>query len=390
MAAQRSAFSLSISVIMKLGFGFYRHMLNQEHYEFAVQCGATHAVVHMVDYFNTGVQAGDHHQPVGDLKGGWGFAGGTPEDAWSVKSLIALKKELNDQGLEFEAIENFDPAQWHDVLLDGPKKNEQIETCKQIIRNVGEAGIPIFGYNFSLAGVSGRHVGHGARGGAETIGMKGIDEINTTPVPNGMVWNMVYDKEAPVGSLPEISHEELWERVAYFLKELVPVAEAAGVRLAAHPDDPPLDFVRGTPRLVYQPDMYQRLIDIIPSKSNALEFCLGTLSEMSEGDIYEVAERHVSQGDIAYIHFRNVRGKVPNYMETFIDEGQIDMARIMAILKKHNFDGMLIPDHTPKMSCDAPWHAGMAYAMGYMKALQQQVILDFPIKFASTRVTSMA
>lgn len=356
---------------MKLGFGFYRHMLNREHYDFAVQCGATHAVVHLVDYFYRGDARHQTNQPVGNLELGWGYAGGTPDDAWSVDSLRALKAELNAAGLQFEAIENFDPAHWHDILLDGPQKAQQLAHLKMIIRNVGEAGIPIFGYNFSLAGVSGRHITRESRGSAETVGMSGIDEVNTTPVPRGMVWNMIYDAEAPGGELPAIGHEELWRRLEVFLQELVPVAEAAGVRLAAHPDDPPLATVRGQPRLVYQPDMYQRLLDIRPSRNNALEFCLGSLAEMTEGDIYEICERYVKQGDVAYIHFRNVRGKVPNYMETFIDEGDMDMARIIKILRAHHFEGVLIPDHTPQMTCPAPWHAGMAFAMGYMKALLQ-------------------
>lgn len=354
---------------MKLGFGFYRHMLNREHYDFAVQCGATHAVVHLVDYFHKGGGHGGN-QPIGDVELGWGYAGGTPEEAWSAEGLAALKAELADAGLELGAIENFDPAHWHDILLDGPAKARQFEHLKQIIRDVGKAGIPVFGYNFSIAGVSGRHVSNDARGGAETVGMCGIDEVNTKPVPNGMVWNMIYDSDAADGILPEIPHEELWRRLSDFLRELVPVAEEAGVRLAAHPDDPPLRHVRGQPRLVYQPDMYQRLLDVIPSHHNALELCLGTLSEMADGDIYEVCDRHTRQDDVAYIHFRNVKGKVPTYTETFIDDGQIDMARIMKILKKNQFKGMLIPDHTPQMSCAAPWHAGMAYAMGYMKALQ--------------------
>lgn len=354
---------------MKLGFGFYKHMLTREHYDFAVQCGATHAVVHLVDYFHRGEAEGENNQPIGNVELGWGYAGGTPVEVWSVENLKSIKTDLNDAGLEFEAIENFDPAHWHDVLLDGPKKTDQLEHLKQIIRNVGEAGIPVVGYNFSLAGVSGRHVFKSGRGNAETVGMKGIDEVNTTPVPNGMVWNMIYDKDAPEGILPSIEHGELWRRLEGFLEELVPVAEEAGVRLAAHPDDPPLEYVRGQPRLVHQPDMYQHLLDIHRSYYNALEFCLGSLSEMTEGDIYEVCERYVKQDKVAYIHFRNVRGKVPNYAETFIDEGQIDMARVIRILKELNYDGVLIPDHTPQMSCAAPWHAGMAFALGYMKAL---------------------
>ena len=354
---------------MKLGFGFYRHMLNREHYDFAVQCGATHAVVHLVDYFHKGDGPNKNNQPVGNLELGWGYAGGTPREAWSVESLRALKSDMADAGLVLEAIENFDPAQWHDILLDGPQKQEQIKGLKRILRNVGEAGIPIFGYNFSIAGVAGRCTLNDARGGAETVGMNGLDESSTTPVPNGMVWNMIYDPDAPAGALPEISHDELWRRLDGFLTELVPVAEEAGVRLAAHPDDPPLSSVRGQPRLVHQPALYQHLLDIVPSRSNALEFCLGTLSEMARGDIYEVCDRYTERGNVAYIHFRNVRGKVPNYAETFIDEGQIDMRRIIGILKKNRFDGMLVPDHTPQMSCTAPWHAGMAFAMGYMKAL---------------------
>ena len=352
---------------MKLGFGFYKHMLNREHYDFAVQCGATHAVVHLVDYFYQGDQAGQSTQPVGGQTG-WGLAGGTPDEMWSTGSLLQLKQSLNDSGLELEAIENFDPAHWFDVLLDGPQKQVQLEHLKQIIRSVGAAGIPIFGYNFSIAGVCGRLTKHNARGHAETVGMDGMDEGADTPMPDNMVWNMTYADRSQ-GTLPDISHEQLWERLSDFLQALVPVAQAAGVRLAAHPDDPPVSRMRHQPRLVYQPDMYQRLLDIVPSRHNALEFCLGTLQEMTEGDIYEVCDRYTQQGDVAYIHFRNVRGKVPHYTETFIDDGDIDMRRIVAILRKNRYAGVVIPDHTPQMTCQAPWHAGMAYAMGYMKAL---------------------
>jgi mannonate dehydratase len=105
-----------------------------------------------------------------------------------------------------------------------------------------------------------------------------------------------------------------------------------------------------------------------PSPSNQLEFCLGTVSEMTEGDVYEATEQYAQQNKLAYIHFRNVKGKVPNYHEVFVDEGDIDMLKILRILKKNNYEGVIIPDHTPQMSCNAPWYAGMAFAMGYMKA----------------------
>ena len=94
---------------------------------------------------------------------------------------------------------------------------------------------------------------------------------------------------------------------------------------------------------------------------------------MTEGNIYEALDTYSRQNKIAYIHFRNVRGKVPYYRETFVDEGDIDMLRVIQILKRNRFDGVLIPDHAPQMSCAAPWHAGMAFALGYMKAALQQV-----------------
>ena len=354
---------------MKLGFGLYRHMLDEAHFKFAKQCGATHLVVHLVDYFGSASKTIEKaSQPIGK-KDGWGRAG--DGQLWSLDEILKIKAEIESHGLIWEAIENFDPAIWHDILLDGPKKEEQIELVKEQIRIVGQAGIPYFGYNFSLAGVSSRDIGPYARGGAESVGMNG--SVDETPIPNGMVWNMVYDENAIEGTIPRIDHDTLWNRLQYFLENLVPVAEEAGVILAAHPDDPPMPYVRNTPRLVYQPDMYQRLIDLQPSANNQLEFCLGSIAEMTEGDVYEATDRYSIQNKVGYIHFRNVVGKVPNYKEVFVDEGDIDMMRILQILKKNNFKGVLIPDHTPQMSCQAPWHAGMAYAMGYMKAAMSLV-----------------
>lgn len=356
---------------MKLGLGLYRHMLTRENYQFALQAGATHIVAHLVDYFRGGTGAFRDSQPTGSEQG-WGRAGDA-DQLWTLEELVNLRKEINSVGLQLEAIENFDPAHWHDVLLDGPKKKQQLENLKIIVRRLGEAGIPIMGYNFSIAGVCGRVTGPFARGGALSVGMDGPLD---TPLPRGTVWNMIYDTAAEPGTVPSATHEELWRRVEDFLTELVPVAEEAGVTLAAHPDDPPLPFLRGQPRLVYQPHLYQRLLDLQPSNSNALEFCLGSLAEMTEGDVYGAVDQYSRQGRIAYVHFRNVVDKVPYYRETFVDEGVLDMIRILKILKRNNYQGVVIPDHTPQMTCGAPWHAGMAYALGYMKAALQAIEHD--------------
>lgn len=348
---------------MNLGLGLYRHMLTRENFQFARQAGATHIVAHLVDYFRGGVHGAHDDQPTG-TDFGWGLAG-DPDRLWTLAELKQLRQEVEAAGLKLEAIENFDPAHWHDVLLDGPKRAQHIENVKTIIRRLGEAGIPVLGYNFSIAGVAGRTRGNYARGDAPSVGMEGSYDV---PMPNGMAWNMVYDPQAPAGNAPSATPEQLWDRVRRFLDEVLPVAEHAGVKLAAHPDDPPMPTIRGQPRLVYQPQHYQKLIDLNPSPSNTLEFCIGSLAEMTEGDVYEAVDRYSRQHRLGYVHFRNVRGKVPTYKETFIDDGDIDMLRVLRLLKRNGFDGVLIPDHTPAMACAAPWHAGMAYAMGYMKA----------------------
>jgi mannonate dehydratase len=310
---------------MKLGLGLYRHMLTRENFQFARQAGATHVVVHLVDYFRGGAHHPRDNQPTG-TDHGWGLAG-DPEKLWSLDELMALRREVEAAGLKIEAIENLDPAHWHDVLLDGPKRALHIENVKTILRRLGHAGIPILGYNFSLAGVAGRTTGPYARGKAPSVGMEGPCEL---PMPRGMVWNMVYDPDAPAGAQPPVAPEELWRRLERFLNEVLPVAEEAGVKLALHPDDP--------------------------------------LAEMTEGDIYETVDRYSRQGRLGYVHLRNVTGKVPRYRETFIDDGDVDIMRVLQILHRNGFEGVLIPDHTPQMACGAPWHAGMAYAMGYIRA----------------------
>ncbi|HUJ95726.1 MAG TPA: mannonate dehydratase [Terriglobales bacterium] len=358
---------------MKVGIGLYRHMLTRDYYDFARQAGCTHVVIHLVDYFKDAATNPRNNQPTGAKYDPWGVAG-DPEKLWTVEEMVKVRKELEGAGLKLEAIENLDPAHWHDILLDGPLRPRHIENVKTIIRRMGEAGVPILGYNFSLAGVCGRVTAPLGRGHAITLGMDGPAE--DVPVPNGMVWNMVYDRNAPAGTLAPISHDELWRRLQRFLEEVLPVAEQAGVRLAAHPDDPPMPTMRRQPRLVYQPYMYQKLLDAVPSKNNALELCVGTIAEMTEGSVYDAVDRYSKQGKIAYLHLRNVAGKVPHYRETFIDDGEVDMLRILAILQRNHFEGMIIPDHTPQMTCAAPWHAGMAHTLGFM--LAAKAVLESP------------
>ena len=349
---------------MKIGLGLYRHLLTPDNYKFAQQLGVDQIVVHLENYL-----ASENDGKVALSRGdadGWGTA---VDGYWTYETFKSLIDELSAHGLKLAAIENFAVKQWSDVLLAGPKRDEQLEHMKHMIRDAGRAGVPCFGYNFSVAGVWGWVRGPFARGGAISVGFD-ADAIDVTqPIPDGMVWNMRYGFGRPGVFVPNVSPDEIWERVAYFLNAILPVAEEAGVKLAAHPDDPPMEALRGASRLVNEPAKYDRLLEINPSPANGIELCLGSIQEMRNGDVYDVVDRYSKANKIGYIHFRNVKGKVPHYQEVFVDEGDIDMAKVMRILKANKFDGVLIPDHTPEIHSDAPWHAGMAYAIGYMRAL---------------------
>ncbi len=353
---------------MKLGLGLYRHMLTVENLRFARQAGATHIVAHLVDYFSTGPRIPSSVS----RSSGWGSSDrvGKP---WTLEEIERVKSMIEDEGLALHAVENLDPGHWHDVLLDGPKRAEQLEQVLESIRLLGQAGVPCLGYNFSLAGVWGHVTGPFARGGAESIGFD-IEALGAQPeIPVGQVWNMDFADVSRGGTIGTVDADEMWARLKAFLRVAVPVAASAGVRLCAHPDDPPVSCLRGTARVLTSEAALQRLLDCVPTRANSLEFCQGTIAEMSGVDIYDAIARFARQDRIGYVHFRNIVGRAPNYREVFVDEGDVDMFRALRTYAQNGYDGVFIPDHTPQMTCAAPWHAGMAYALGYMKAAMRAV-----------------
>lgn len=354
---------------MKVGLSLHGALLSEEGARFAAQLGVEDVVVHLTDYArNADTDA--------YVAGGVGPINGDCIDApsWSYEHMAGVVGMLARHGLRVAAMENISPNFWSDILLGGPRKREQMQAMQALVRDAGRAGIPVIGYNFSLAGVWGWQRKPVARGGAVTA-VFAIDEFDAQdPMPDGMVGNMRYRIAIPGAAAQTVDEDTLWARLDWFLKELVPVAEEAGVRLAAHPDDPPVERLRGTARLVNSHAKYDRLLSVVPSRANALEYCVGSLAEMREGDIYETTRHFARAGAIAYVHFRNVRGKVPNYVETFVDDGDVDMAEIVKVLHDEGYDGVLVPDHVPELDCVAPWHAGHAYTVGYMKALIAQTV----------------
>ena len=351
---------------MKIGLGLYRKQLTDANFAFARQLGATHLVVHLVDYFpeeDPRISSGG--------KDGWGHAGNTA--VWSLDSLKDMVASIRAHGLDIAAIENFDPTQWSDILLDGPDKRVQIDALKRLIEDIGRAGIPCIGYNFSPGGVWGWQQGRFARGGSVSVGFDATAIDPDEPMPDGMVWNMRYRARRGDSVVGEIDADEMWRRLDWFLSELIPVAEASGVALAIHPEDPPVPSLRGIARILNPPENVLKLMTRFASPAHKVELCLGTVQEMAEGqlDAYQLLDRLLERDQVGYIHLRNVRGKVPHYREVFIDEGDLDVPRVIDMLHRRGYQGVVVPDHTPALDCHAGWHAGMAYAIGYIRALAQ-------------------
>ena len=293
------------------------------------------------------------------------IGGGLPEDAgyWEYLDLLRLRTKVEAAGLRLTAIENL-PQPWMDKIKLGlPGRDEQIDNVCKILRNMGAAGVPILGYNFmptlSRTGYAWRTSWDTrARGGARV---------------NSFDYELVRD--APLTEHGEVSDAEMWSNYEYFLKAVVPVAEQAGVRIGVHPDDPPISPLAGLPRILRSHDALQRLCDVVPSDHNGLEFCQGSVAEMPENAI-DAIQRFGGQGKIFYVHFRNVSGPVPRFRETFIDEGHVDMLEAMRAYHEVGFDGPFIPDHVPSIGVDSPTgprYAAEAYAMGYIKALIDNV-----------------
>ncbi len=165
------------------------------------------------------------------------------------------------------------------------------------------------------------------------------------------------------------------ERRDYFLRELLPVAEEYGVQLAAHPEDPPVPVMRDAARILINPEAYEDLFRRFPSTSNCVEFCQGTFTEMGV-DIYEAIRSFGSRQKISYVHFRNVKGRLPDYTEAFIDEGDADMVKALQAYKDCGYTGLLMPDHSPDITCANPNETGMAFAVGYIKGIMRALNIE--------------
>lgn len=172
----------------------------------------------------------------------------------------------------------------------------------------------------------------------------------------------------------EISAEQMWDNLAYFLERVLPAAEAAHVRLAAHPDDAPIPEFMGVARILSSFENFKRLVDAFPSPSNGIDFCQGTFSEMPGLDVLEAIRYFGGRKKIFFAHFRDTCGTVPQFSEVFMDDGDTDMTAAVQAFNEVGFDGLIRADHAPHMPGDNRFgHRSFAFQLGYMRGLFQAV-----------------
>lgn len=275
------------------------------------------------------------------------------EKRWEFLDLVNLRTTIENYGLRLEAIENV-PIRFYDKAMLGlPGRDEQIENYQETIRNLGRAGIPILGYHWMPNSVWRTSRTTPSRGGAQVTSFD-LDLARNAPLSHGRVF----------------TEDEMWQNYAYFMKAVLPVAEEAGVKLALHPDDPPVESLGGVARLFRSFEGFRRAMEeVAPSPNNGLDFCMGCWSEMGKG-VIEPIQYFGSRGKIFYVHFRDVQGAVPKFQECFIGDGNVDVVDAMLALKRVGFTGFMIDDHVPHMVDDTDWgHRGRAYSTGYIQGL---------------------
>jgi mannonate dehydratase len=280
---------------------------------------------------------------------------------WDYMHLLYLKQRFTDAGLDLKVIESAPRSIMEPVKLGLPNREERIERFCDLITNMGKVGIPVMCYNW-MAGF-------------------GWMRTSTTIPSRGGALVTGYDhslmQDAPPSEYGTITEEALWENITDFLHRVVPVAEKAKVKLAVHPDDPPITPIRGIGRILINPDAFQRVIDIAPSPYNGITFCQGNFSAMG-ADVPAEIRRFGEQGQIHFVHFRDVRGDPAKFEETFHDAGQTDMFATMRAYQEIGFEGPMRPDHVPTMAGEDNTHPGYEvlgrlYAIGYIKGLIEGV-----------------
>ena len=283
------------------------------------------------------------------------------EFTWEYEDIVAFKRKVEEHGVRLVCIENV-PIRFYDkVMLGLPGRDEQIENYIRIIRGLGRAGIPYLGYHFTPTFVWRTSYEETTRGGAR------VSSFNMEDVKRG---NRIKTAARLDVEVPD--EETAWANHTYFIKAVLPEAEKAGVKLALHPEDPPVEMVSGVRRIFINFENYAKAEEITASPNWGLDLCLGCVSEMPNGgnEVRRFIEYFGPKGKIFYVHFRDVIGHVPHFKECFLGEGNFDPAEVIHLLNDNGFSGFICDDHVPIVEGDTEYgHRARAYEIGKLQGL---------------------
>jgi mannonate dehydratase len=282
---------------------------------------------------------------------------------WSLDDLCRHKEHVESFGLSLEMVQLplsslplAEQESPHILLGREPERQREIDSICGLVERLARAGIPAAKYNLTLLGVV-RTERERGRGGSQNAAFR---------------WRRA-DQGAPPTAAGIVSEEENWERIAHFLGAVVPVATAARLRLACHPQDPytPPGW-RGVTSVLGTVDGLKRFVAIEESPYHGLNFCQGTIAAMLDDparELFDVIRWFGRRGKIFNVHFRNIKGRKLDFVEAFPDEGDIDMARALATYRDVGYRYMLMPDHVPRIDGRDPPGVAFAYCYGYLRAL---------------------
>jgi len=274
----------------------------------------------------------------------------------SLDQLRAIQERFRKAGMEVYSGVHYSYRTTR-LQLGQPGRDQDIETYCGFIRNLGKLGIPIASYDFHPANTYTtamvEHRGYTSR------------EFDLADF-RSKVEKRAFDRD--------YSADEMWANYTYFMKAVLPVAKEAGVKLALHPDDPPITPMNGVAKLFTHYNGYHRAEEIASGSPNwGLTFCVGTWSEGGDKmgkNVFEMIRDFGGRGKIFEVHFRNVTSPLPRFVETFPDDGYMDMYQVMKTLRQVKFNGSAEPDHVPRLAGDKGiLPAGTAYCIASMRAM---------------------
>lgn len=278
-----------------------------------------------------------------------------PGELWPREALKKLKESCEKTGLSFEVVESIPVSE--DIKLGKPNRDKLIEVYAENVRRVGEIGVKCVCYNFMpVFDWIRTNLAYQNQDGSFSLSYN-AEEFNKLDPKNLHLpgWDESYSPDSLRALLKEyegMSHQKLRENLIYFLEGIMPACLEAGVDMAIHPDDPPWD-VFGLPRVVSKESDFDALFQAVPSSHNGMTFCLGSLAESLDNDVYHMADKYAKDGRIKFAHLRNV--KVDDQKGSFHEsghlskDGSVDMARIVKILLDNGYEGYLRPDHGRKI-----------------------------------------